>query len=110
MILLGVNPIGYGLLLVGQWGCVYRSDLAWFMPVLGGMIVFGNQTVWAMGNDSGDDRSGGSGDAFWALRYADRPKPSDRQLSVLFWIHDRDACAAIVLFRRLKLGDAMVLL
>ncbi len=42
MILLGVNPIGYGLLFVGQWGCVYRSDLAWFMPVLGGMIVFGS--------------------------------------------------------------------
>jgi Pentapeptide repeats (8 copies) len=40
--ILGVNPIGYALLLLGLWGCVYRSDLAWFMPVLGGMVIFGS--------------------------------------------------------------------
>ncbi len=43
--ILGVNPIGYSLLLLGLWGCVYRSDLAWFMPVLGGMVIFGSGGV-----------------------------------------------------------------
>jgi hypothetical protein len=40
--ILAVNPMGYGLLLLGVCGCVYRSDLAWFMPVLGGMVIFGS--------------------------------------------------------------------